>query len=434
MKDDEGDAVSKIEDGPWPAFPADLTSIALALATQADGMVLIHEKMFENRLFFVDKLVSMGARVIVCDPHRAVVSGPSRLHAERMESPDIRAGMAMLIAALCAEGTSEIGNIRQIDRGYERIDERLRALGARIERVATEPSPCLGEAGPMIHPIPPGTRDVLPDEMRELRAITRGLRASFEGRATARSGRPRWSTRRCCARGDENAAGAGFRTFDEQGNVLALRSDMTIPIARVVATRYPDEPGPLRLCYFAHAYRAVERGTGQQREFLQGGIELIGVDGARGRGRGDRADAGGAGRGRAWRATGSAWATGRSTARCCASSRCPRTPLLERLARARPRRAGAAWWTSSGWPKDARDLLVRLPELRGGPEVLDEPIDALDGLRTLYAELERARRGRPRDPRPRPGARCSATTPARCTRSTTPPWGSRSAAAGATTT
>jgi len=141
VKDDEGDAVSKIEDGPWPAFPADLTSIALALATQAEGMVLIHEKMFENRLFFVDKLVSMGARVIVCDPHRAVVSGPSRLHAERMESPDIRAGMAMLIAALCAEGTSEIGNIRQIDRGYERIDERLRALGARIERVATEPLP-----------------------------------------------------------------------------------------------------------------------------------------------------------------------------------------------------------------------------------------------------------------------------------------------------
>jgi UDP-N-acetylglucosamine 1-carboxyvinyltransferase len=141
IQSDEGDAVSKIEDGPWPAFPADLTSIALAMATQADGLVLIHEKMFENRLFFVDKLVSMGARVIVCDPHRAVVSGPSRLHGERMESPDIRAGMAMLIAALCAEGTSEIGNIRQIDRGYERIDERLRALGARIERVAAERVP-----------------------------------------------------------------------------------------------------------------------------------------------------------------------------------------------------------------------------------------------------------------------------------------------------
>ena len=141
IKSDEGDAISKIEDGPWPAFPADLTSIAVAMATQAEGLILIHEKMFENRLYFVDKLVTMGARVIVCDPHRAVVSGPSRLHGERMESPDIRAGMAILIAALCAEGESEIGNIRQIDRGYERIDERLRLLGARIERVASERVP-----------------------------------------------------------------------------------------------------------------------------------------------------------------------------------------------------------------------------------------------------------------------------------------------------
>ena len=141
IRDDVGDATAKIEDGPWPAFPADLTSIALALATQSDGMVMIHEKMFENRLFFVDKLINMGARVILCDPHRAVVAGPRRLHGERLESPDIRAGMAMLIAALCAEGMSEIGNIRQIDRGYERIDERLRALGARIERVAAERVP-----------------------------------------------------------------------------------------------------------------------------------------------------------------------------------------------------------------------------------------------------------------------------------------------------
>jgi UDP-N-acetylglucosamine 1-carboxyvinyltransferase len=141
VKSDEGDAISKIEDGPWPAFPADLTSIAVAMATQAEGLILIHEKMFENRLYFVDKLVTMGARVIVCDPHRAVVSGPSRLHGERMESPDIRAGMAILIAALCADGTSEIGNIGQIDRGYERIDERLRMLGARIERVAAERVP-----------------------------------------------------------------------------------------------------------------------------------------------------------------------------------------------------------------------------------------------------------------------------------------------------
>ncbi len=135
VRDDLGDAIPKIDDGPWPAFPADLTSIALALATQARGTILIFEKMFENRLFFVDKLVAMGARITLCDPHRAIVSGPSRLHGERVESPDIRAGMAMLIAALCADGTSEIGNVVQIDRGYERIDERLRALGARIERV-----------------------------------------------------------------------------------------------------------------------------------------------------------------------------------------------------------------------------------------------------------------------------------------------------------
>jgi UDP-N-acetylglucosamine 1-carboxyvinyltransferase len=138
VESDLGDAIPKIEDGPWPAFPADLTSIALALATQARGEILIFEKMFENRLFFVDKLVAMGARITLCDPHRAIVSGPSRLHGERVESPDIRAGMAMLIAALAADGTSEIGNIVQIDRGYEQIDDRLRALGAQIERVSAE--------------------------------------------------------------------------------------------------------------------------------------------------------------------------------------------------------------------------------------------------------------------------------------------------------
>ena len=138
VRDDLGDAIPKIEDGPWPAFPADLTSIALALATQAKGTILIFEKMFENRLFFVDKLVAMGARITLCDPQRAIVSGPSRLHGERVESPDIRAGMAMLIAALAADGPSEIGNIVQIDRGYEAIDDRLRDLGARIDRVPVE--------------------------------------------------------------------------------------------------------------------------------------------------------------------------------------------------------------------------------------------------------------------------------------------------------
>ncbi len=134
VQNDIGDQIPKIEDGPWPLFPADLTSIALTVSTQAHGTVLIFEKMFESRLFFVDKLVSMGARIVLCDPHRALVSGPSQLYGQRMESPDIRAGWALLIASLCAEGTSRIGNIEQIVRGYERIDERLRALGARIER------------------------------------------------------------------------------------------------------------------------------------------------------------------------------------------------------------------------------------------------------------------------------------------------------------
>jgi UDP-N-acetylglucosamine 1-carboxyvinyltransferase len=135
IRDDLGGQIPKIEDGPWPAFPADLTSIAVTVATQARGTVLIFEKMFESRLFFVDKLVSMGARIILCDPHRAVVTGPTKLYGQQMSSPDIRAGMAMLLAALCAEGTSTIGNIGEIDRGYERIDERLRMLGARIERI-----------------------------------------------------------------------------------------------------------------------------------------------------------------------------------------------------------------------------------------------------------------------------------------------------------
>ena len=134
VQDDLGAAIPKIDDGPWPAFPADLTAIAVAVATQASGTVLVFEKMFENRLFFVDKLVGMGARIILCDPHRAVVNGPTRLYGERLESPDIRAGMAMLLAALAADGESVIGNVGQIDRGYERIDERLRGLGASIER------------------------------------------------------------------------------------------------------------------------------------------------------------------------------------------------------------------------------------------------------------------------------------------------------------
>jgi UDP-N-acetylglucosamine 1-carboxyvinyltransferase len=135
VRNDAGGYTPKIQDGPWPAFPADLTSVALALATQAAGSVIVHEWMFESRLVFTDKLQLMGAAITICDPHRAIVVGPRKLRGQRVESPDIRAGMAMLIAAFCAEGVTEIGNVRQIDRGYERIDERLRALGAHIERV-----------------------------------------------------------------------------------------------------------------------------------------------------------------------------------------------------------------------------------------------------------------------------------------------------------
>ena len=135
VQTDVGEYTAKIQDGPWPAFPADLTSIAVALATQAEGSILIHEWMFENRLVFTDKLTLMGANIHVSDPHRVIVNGPAQLYGQRMSSPDNRAGMALLIASLCAEGRSTIGNIGQIDRGYERIDERLRSLGARIERI-----------------------------------------------------------------------------------------------------------------------------------------------------------------------------------------------------------------------------------------------------------------------------------------------------------
>jgi len=131
---DADGAIPKVDDAPWPGFPADLTSLALVLATQSRGTVLIHEKLFESRLFFVDSLIAMGARIVLCDPHRAVVVGPSELRAAPIVSPDIRAGMALIGAALCARGTSVISNAHQVDRGYERIDERLRALGARITR------------------------------------------------------------------------------------------------------------------------------------------------------------------------------------------------------------------------------------------------------------------------------------------------------------
>jgi len=134
IKPDFGGAVPKIDDMPWPAFPPDLMSIALVTATQAQGTVILHEKMYESRLYFVDRLITMGAQIILCDPHRAVVVGPRRLVGQHVSSPDIRAGMALVLAALAADGVTTIGNVQQIDRGYQRIDEKLRNLGARIQR------------------------------------------------------------------------------------------------------------------------------------------------------------------------------------------------------------------------------------------------------------------------------------------------------------
>ena len=135
---DIGNAIPKIDDAPWPGFPADMMSVTLVAATQATGTVLFHEKMYESRLYFVDRLISMGARIVLCDPHRALVQGPSMLRGERqgISSPDIRAGIAILLAALCAEGTTIIRNIAQIDRGYENIEGKLLELGAKIERVS----------------------------------------------------------------------------------------------------------------------------------------------------------------------------------------------------------------------------------------------------------------------------------------------------------
>ena len=132
---DLGGMIPKIDDAPWPGFPPDLTSIVTVVATQVKGTVLVHEKMFESRMFFVDKLIAMGARIVLCDPHRAVVSGPTRLTGTELQSPDVRAGMAMIIAAMCAEGKSTINNVYQVERGYESIVARLASLGGRINAV-----------------------------------------------------------------------------------------------------------------------------------------------------------------------------------------------------------------------------------------------------------------------------------------------------------
>jgi UDP-N-acetylglucosamine 1-carboxyvinyltransferase len=135
IEQDLGDSIPQIKVMPWPAFPTDLLSVAIVVATQASGTVLFHEWMYEGRMYFTDKLIGMGAQIILCDPHRCIVQGPRQLLGERVDTPDIRAGLALILAALAADGISEIRNVGQVDRGYERIEEKLRALGARIERV-----------------------------------------------------------------------------------------------------------------------------------------------------------------------------------------------------------------------------------------------------------------------------------------------------------
>ena len=136
IEPDLGNAIPEIKVMPWPSFPPDLMSIAIVVATQCHGSILFHDWMYNSRMFFTDKLVSMGAQIVLCDPHRVIVQGPSKLLGENLESPDIRAGMSLVLAALGAKGTSVIGNINQIDRGYEKVQEKLQALGANIERVS----------------------------------------------------------------------------------------------------------------------------------------------------------------------------------------------------------------------------------------------------------------------------------------------------------
>ena len=246
----------------------------------------------------------------------------------------------------------------------------------------------------MIHPIPPGTRDVLPDEMRELRSISERLRGAFEGAGYGEVWTPAVEYEEVLRTGDGAAANAGYRLFDEHGRVLALRSDMTIPIARLVATRMPPGIEPLRLCYVAHAYRAVGHGTGQQREFLQAGVELIGVEGEEGEAEIialtlSALDEAGLKRHRIGLGDGALY---RNLLAALAVPADRRDRLLERLS-LRDLVGLEAMVHDLGLATDARDLLARLPALRGGPEVLDAvkgPVgDALDGLRKLHAALER---------------------------------------------
>ena len=239
----------------------------------------------------------------------------------------------------------------------------------------------------MNHPIPPGTRDVLPDEMRELRAISSRMRETFEAAGYGEVHTPALEYDEVLRRGEEHAAGARYRTFDEQGEVLALRSDMTIPIARVVGTRYADAATPLRFCYFAHAWRAVERGVGEPREFLQGGLELIGAEGPEA----DAEvvaltiaalDAAGLRRHRVGVGDGSLYRTLLQTA---GVPEAEHVPLLECLSRCDLVGLEMRISGLSGLGAAARELLVELPTLRGGPEVL-ERAEGLHGLHEALAD------------------------------------------------
>jgi ATP phosphoribosyltransferase regulatory subunit len=238
----------------------------------------------------------------------------------------------------------------------------------------------------VIHPLPPGTRDVLPDEMRELRALSERLRHAFESAGYGEVWTPALEYDEVLRTGDERSAGASYRLFDEHGQVLALRSDMTIPIARVVATRYREVEPPFRLCYFAHAYRDAERGAGVQREFLQSGVELIGVGGPDGEAEvvalvvmaleqaGLMRHRVGVGDGSLYR-------------RLLAERGLPaaeQLPLLEALSRRDLVGLGREV-ERRGLPQ----LLTELPQLRGGPEVLERAGTPVEALRELHARLER---------------------------------------------
>ena len=240
----------------------------------------------------------------------------------------------------------------------------------------------------MTHPIPPGTRDVLPEEMRELRAIGGRMRAAFEDAGYGEVHTPALEYEEVLLRGDARAAGARYRSFDEQGAVLALRSDMTIPIARVVATRYAYAKPPLRFSYLAHAWRVTDRGVGEPREFLQAGIELIGVPGADGEAEvvaltvealnaaGLRRHRVGVGDGALYRGLLSSFGVSAEA----------HMPLLETLSR-RDLVGLEAQVGRLGLDPGQRDLLVKLPQLRGGPEILSQT-PGLEGLQNLHARLE----------------------------------------------